>query len=850
MPDAMPLNDEALRLETLRRYDILHTAPEGFFDGIVQMAASMFQVPISLVTLVDDDMQWFKARVGLNICDTARDVSFCDHAIRHSQVMVVCDAHEDPRFRDNPLVTGEPWIRFYAGAPIIAPNGAALGSLCIIDTKPRQRPSERELNLLQQMASLVMQQIETRMLERVKRGARELARATPDAVVVIGSDGEVMFWNKSAERVLGRPRKTIVGHSFEGIFPAIEGDKLRAALKGSRTEPFEGVARLPDGSTRPIEFTAASWNDQGRDYVGFVIRDMTERNKARASLQTALSVAETSKRQVEDSRRFLDAVIENLPSVIMAKDESCRYILVNSAAEAFLGVPRASILGKTPEELFPGWRAQYIAVEDARILNLPEGRILEEEYRHTTATGDRVLKTKKLAISSSDGKADRILVLGEDITEERAAAARLAYMAHHDPLTSLANRTAFNERLASALRTAPESGDFAVLYLDLDNFKSINDTLGHRAGDAVLSDCARRMRNLIPEGSLLARFGGDEFAVLLVEKDPEAAARDLAAALHRALAEPFAIDDRVVVVGTSIGVAIAMRHASTAEELLRCADIALYEAKRAGRGTLCFFDPDLDQVTRDRHVLGADLRDALALDQFELHYQPVYAAVPRQLIGYEALVRWRHPTRGMISPAQFIPLAEETGLIHILGAWVLQTACHEAATWPEELQVAVNLSPTQFKRDGLVKLVQSCLERTGLHPTRLELEITESVLLDETLANVSILKQLQAIGVKIALDDFGVGYSSLSYLRSFPFDKLKIDRSFVTEMPASREAAAIVRAITTLGHSLGMITTAEGVETQDQLDALRKEHCDLIQGYLYGRPLPAAQLVHKVNKVS
>ncbi len=845
MPMELSSSDEALRQETLRRYDILHTPPEGFFDKIVQMAASVFQTPISLVTLVDDDTQWFKARVGLDICGTDRRVSFCDHAIRQPDVMVVGDALEDPRFRDNPLVTGAPFIRFYAGAPIVAPNGSALGSLCIIDTKPRPRPSEQELDLLQQMASLVMQQLETRVLESVKRGAIELARTTPDAVVVIGTQREVMFWNRSAERILGRARETIVGRSFEQIFPAIQGDKLQAALEGSRDAPFEGFVILPDGSSRAIEFTAAPWNDHGRPYVGFMIRDITDRKKARASLEAALEIAEASKREVEDSRRFLDAVIENLPSVVLAKDEASRYILANSAAETFLGVPRSAILGKTPEELFPAWRAQYILAEDARILGLQEGRILEEEYRHATPTGERVLKTKKLAIRSRDGQANRILALGEDITEERATAARIAYMAHHDPLTSLANRTAFNERLASALRMAPESGDFAVLYLDLDDFKSVNDTMGPRIGDAVLAACARRLRAAIPEEAFLARFGGDEFAILLMGDDPDAKARDLAETLHRALAEPFDIDGSSVMLGTSIGIAIALRHASTAEELLRCADIALYEAKRTGRGTLCFFDPDLDQVTRDRHALGKDLREALAREQFELHYQPVYAAVPRQLIGYEALLRWRHPDRGMISPAEFIPIAEETGLIHLLGEWVLLTACREAATWPQDLQVAVNLSPAQFKREGLVTLVRTCLEETGLTPARLELEITESVLLDETLANFSVLKQFQSLGVKIALDDFGVGYSSLSYLRSFPFDKLKIDRSFVTEMPSSKQAAAIVRAITTLGHSLGMITTAEGVETQEQLDALRQERCDLIQGYLYGRPLPAEQLVHK-----
>jgi diguanylate cyclase (GGDEF)-like protein/PAS domain S-box-containing protein len=856
VPESIKMSDkfkatvsEAVRVDTLRRYDILHTPPEGFFDRIVTMAAAVFETPTALVTLVDEDMQWFKARVGLDVCETGRDVSFCDHAIRQGDVFVVPDATLDERFQNNPLVTGPPFIRFYAGAPIVAPNGAALGSLCVIDSKPRDMPSVGQLSVLLDMASLVMQQIEARSLERVKRGALELTRMTPDGVVVIGPEREIVFWNKSATTILGYDRKEIVGKAISLVLPDVREENLKTWIEQSKQGPVESTGLRPDGSSCAIESSATLWLDDGREYVGLVIRNISERKAAEADLKAALATVKLQKQVAEDSRRFLNGIVENLPSVILAKDEASRYVLANSAAEKFLGMPRAEILGRAPRDLYPEWRAEFIASEDARLIKLGEGRIIEEEYHHVTAAGERLLKTKKLVIPGVDGHSSRILTLGEDVTEERAAMARISYMALHDPLTSLANRTAFNERLASLLLSGEPCEGIAVLYLDLDEFKSINDTLGHSAGDAVLRESATRMRALMPKNALLARLGGDEFAVVYPSEDPQRAARTLAQQIGGAFAAPILVEGKAVQVVTSIGIVVSEgKLTPSGEELLRCADVALYEAKRSKRGGFYFFDPDLDQITRDRTALANDLRHAISAKQLELHYQPVFHASTAQLVGYEALLRWNHPTRGSISPVEFIPIAEETGLIHSIGEWVLRTACIEAATWPSPLQVAVNLSPIQFKRVSLVAAVTGALDVSGLLPSRLELEITETVLLDETLSNMSTLKQLKSLGAKIALDDFGIGYSSLSYLRTFPFDKLKIDRSFVAEITTSKEALAIVKAVTTLGHSLEMLATAEGVETGEQLELLRSESCDLVQGYLCGRPAPAHLLFHKQQK--
>ncbi|WP_348629360.1 EAL domain-containing protein [Methylobacterium sp. 17Sr1-1] len=424
-----------------------------------------------------------------------------------------------------------------------------------------------------------------------------------------------------------------------------------------------------------------------------------------------------------------------------------------------------------------------------------------------------------------------------DVTEQRRAERRIAHMALHDALTGLPNRVLFHQRLAEAAASGTSLG---LLMLDLDHFKLVNDTLGHPAGDALLREVAERLRACLGPDGLVARLGGDEFAIL---KDAgREALLALADRIIAALGRSFALEGQDVAIGVSIGIALAPEHGDDPDGLLRKADTALYAAKADGRRTRRLFEPAMDAALQGRRALERDLRAAVAAGALEVHYQPLVAAGSLAVTGCEALLRWRHPERGFVPPGEFIPVAEETGLIAPLGEWVLHQACREAAGWPEGVRVAVNLSPAQFRTPDLVGTVARALSESRLDPARLELEITEQVLLEETEANLAVLHRLRGLGLRIAIDDFGTGYASLSYLRAFPFDEIKIDRSFTAALGREAAAAAIVQAVIGLGASLGITTLAEGVETEAQLAALRRSGCGEVQGFLFSRPVPAVEI--------
>jgi len=424
------------------------------------------------------------------------------------------------------------------------------------------------------------------------------------------------------------------------------------------------------------------------------------------------------------------------------------------------------------------------------------------------------------------------------------------HAALHDNLTGLPNRVLLAERLDHALaHTRRHDSRLAVLSLDLDRFKQVNDTLGHHAGDALLRAVAGRLRACLRECDTVARLGGDEFAIIQTSIEADQDVATLSERLVESLSAPYDIGVHQVIIGASVGFALAPDDAANAEELLKMADIALYRAKADGRGTFRSFEPGMDAKLQARRLLELDLRKAMTLGEFELHYQPLVNLSSGEVTAFEALLRWNHPQRGRVCPGDFIPLAEETGLIVPLGDWVLQQACLTAASWPGTVKVAVNLSAAQFKANGLVAAVAEALATSGLPPGRLELEITETVLLHDSKAAVAILSELRAFGVRIAMDDFGTGYSSLGYLRSFPFDKIKIDQSFVRDIGSSEDCRAIVRAVTGLGLSLGIATTAEGVETREQLDQVRAEGCQEVQGYFFSRPVPAGEVTAVLSRV-
>jgi diguanylate cyclase (GGDEF)-like protein/PAS domain S-box-containing protein len=545
---------------------------------------------------------------------------------------------------------------------------------------------------------------------------------------------------------------------------------------------------------------------------------------------------EATNAELAHTRSFLDSIIENMPAILVAKDVRTEaYILVNRAASKLFGIASSKMIGKTAHQLFGKLQADFFAARDHDAIERQGTPLAHEHSVLSPDFGKRTLNTTKLTIAGPDGEPRYLLSVSEDITDRKRAEAQIAHMAHHDALTDLPNRVAFSEHLESLMQmVAAGAESFAVLCLDLDHFKEVNDVFGHSVGDALLREVAHR---LVLNGgdAFLARFGGDEFTLATpCGPQPEGAAA-LADRLHAAFATEFVIDGHQIRTGLSIGVAIFGSDGNDASTLLSNADAALYRSKADGRGRTRFFELEMDQRLRERRALQNELRTAVANNELTVHYQP-QARIVGTIVGMEALCRWTHATRGPISPAEFIPLAEESGVIMQIGEWILREACREAATWSNPLSIAVNLSPIQFRHGDLVGLVHAVLLETGLAPGRLELEITEGVLIEDLTGGLAVLRRLKALGVRIEMDDFGTGYSSLSYLQSFPFDKIKIDQSFISKLGSSPQSATIVRGVVGLARGLHMPVVAEGVETELQRDFLANELCDEIQGYLIGRP--------------
>jgi diguanylate cyclase (GGDEF)-like protein len=433
------------------------------------------------------------------------------------------------------------------------------------------------------------------------------------------------------------------------------------------------------------------------------------------------------------------------------------------------------------------------------------------------------------------------VVTFEDITEQRRSEEKIAHLAHYDVLTDLPNRVLFYEKLTELLARGPQGGSFAVFSLDLDHFKSVNDALGHPIGDKLLQAAAKRMCGCIRDSDIVARLGGDEFAIVQVAFNRPADVTTLAARLIEAVSAPYQLDDHQVAVGTSIGIAIAPGDGTSPDQLMKNADLALYRCKAEHGNIYRFFEPQMDARMQQRRAIELDLRKALVNGEFTLNYQPIVNLKTGKITACEALIRWHHPERGWVPPMEFIPIVEETGLIVPIGEWVLDRACADAVEWPDEIAVTVNVSPAQFNAADFVQVIKNALAKSHLAARRLEIEITELVLIQDSDGALAMLYQLKELGVSVAMDDFGTGYSSLGYLRSFPFDRIKIDRSFISELSKNKESLAILRAVVGLGSSLDIVTTAEGVETQNQLEILRTEGCTDVQGFFFSPPKSAAE---------
>ena len=665
-------------------------------------------------------------------------------------------------------------------------------------------------------------------LKEITRIAMAISASSSEAIVCADGEGQILHWNGSAERLFGIPVAEAMGRPLSIIVPEPMRAAHEAGLKrmaaGGRGAPIgqtiEVLALHAEGHEIPVELSLTMWpGPDGRPGgFGAIIRDLTAKKEA--------------ERERAEEKAFVDAVIEHLPVMLFVKDAATRrYRMLNRVGEELTGMTRDAIIGRSDIELNLPLAADYTA-RDSEVLRSGESDVYESTYER--APGDhRLLRTRRVAMPGRTGAAAYLIGITEDVTERREAQKRVAYLAHHDTLTGLANRARFAELLTEALPHGP-----AVLCIDLDRFKAINDLFGHETGDRLLQTVGEKLTVLAGETCQIGRLGGDEFAIVVPGPDAPRTAENIARLIVEKLAEPSLVDGRFTHIGASIGIAVAGVDAVDTAALLRSADLALYRAKGQGRGQYCFFEAEMDLAAKERRALEADLRVALRRGEIKLHYQPLACLESGRVSGFEALARWEHPQRGFIAPDTFIPIAEECGLIAELGGYILRRAAREAASWSPPLRVAVNLSPLQFTHGDLAGEVEAILHETGLDPRRLELEITEGLLIRDADRALAILGRLKDLGIRIAMDDFGTGYSSLSYFRQFPFDKVKIDQSFVREMGTNRQALAVVQAVIGLGRGLGMPIVAEGVESEAQLEGLRAEGCTEVQGFFIGRPQP------------
>jgi diguanylate cyclase (GGDEF)-like protein/PAS domain S-box-containing protein len=681
----------------------------------------------------------------------------------------------------------------------------------------------------------------TRAAENERISLQALIDAVPDYLWVKDTESRFVVANRALASDSGRAKTSdMVGlsdfdlHAPEAAreFRALEQDVVRTGRP--MTDREESIVDAA-GARKWLLSTKMPLRDDREEIFGLVgiSRNITERVRAADELQRA--------------QEFLHLVVESVPDAILVKDvHSRRFTMLNRAAEDLIGMPRADVLGQTADAIYPPDYAKLVWNEDEELLQAGE-LFLDNHTIELRGRESRIVTINRKLLRDGNGVPQFMVAVIHDITERKRAEERIAHLAHHDPLTDLPNRASFNERLAAALgRRIGSAGRFAVVCIDLDRLKEVNDVFGHAAGDRLLCEVSRRL--LAAAGDVfLARLGGDEFALIAETVDAPSDIAELTDRLLAVIQSDLDIEGSPIRAGLSIGVAVFPDDGRDATTLLANADAALYRAKAEGRGVTRFFKADMDKRLRERHALRHDLGLAIERGELAVFYQP-QARVTGEIIGFEALLRWRRSRLGPVPPSTFIPIAEESRLIVQIGEWAMREVCREAASWPRRLGVAVNLSPVQFQHGDLPSLIHSILLETGLAANRLELEITEGVLMTDSPRALSVLRRLKALGVRIAMDDFGKGYSSLSYLQSFPFDKIKIDRAFVSKLERNPQSAAIVRAVLGLARGLGLPVLAEGVETEEELAFLAAEACDQVQGYLIGRPLPIADYAEATGR--
>jgi diguanylate cyclase (GGDEF)-like protein/PAS domain S-box-containing protein len=727
---------------------------------------------------------------------------------------------------------------------VIKPLEVGDAKYCLLQVTDTTAAVARE-QVLRQQARTMQALAENYRLSELHM--RAIVDNTGDAIVTFDAEGVIGTYNAAAERIFGYEPAEIVGKDIGVLIPLLGASTRHTTAQaaegfmGARRE-IGGVRR--DGTRFPLELSVSEMELGGQRLFIGIAHDITDRKKADEELR--------------NQKEWLATLINAMPDIICFKDGEGRWLVANEFYLNLFELSGIEYQGKTAAELAQlSWRygEDLVASLETDRQAWREGRSVAFETSLSGADGlPKVFDVIKLPLFNVDGSRKGLVMVGRDITDRKQAAARIQHLAHHDSLTDLPNRVLFQERLRQSLAHAKRAGHLlALMFLDLDRFKEVNDTLGHHMGDLLLKAVAKRLQRCVRETDTVARLGGDEFAILLTNLSSVDGASTVAESIIRAVADPFGLDGNEVITSTSIGITVFPNDAMDAEPLLKYADLALYRSKAEGRNNYHFYIAQMDAEVQARKAIERDLRHALGTDQLTMFFQPLIDVETGHISGSEALIRWFHPKRGFVSPAEFIPIVERTDLIYPLGRWILQHACTQAGAWQRQgiaaARVAVNLSAAQFKHQDLVAIVKDVLEQSGLDASLLQLEITESIAMHNVEATIETLNQLRALGVTISIDDFGTGYSSLNYLKKFPVDKLKIDRSFVTDIGLHPDNAAIVKTIINLGHGIGCKVNVEGIETTEQMDFLRDNGVDEAQGFLFSKPLPAMEFEKLVTSV-
>ena len=737
--------------------------------------------------------------------------------------LLFTDLAQETRFKSSHLHN---YHGIRSGAGVAIPTASGTFGVLLAYSSAERLLAEFEIAFLRSTASLLGEALERYRTEQALRKSetrlKQLIGSTLDAVVTVDRDGTVIEWNPQAEAVFGMRARDVLGRPVpRDMMPVITGAQRRV----------EAVGRRVGGEEFPIEITVDPVGSGSEQTFTAFIRDISDRRRAQEELE-------------HRERRFR-ALVEKSWSGVALLDQNLAFAYAGSSTERLLGYADRDLLGASILGFVHPRERQNTRQLFANLLAAP-GREVQGELRFLHRNGSWVWLEGFAQNLLHDPSIGAIVINYRDITQRKAAEKQLEYQAYYDALTGLPNRVLFRDRVVTAIAQAQRNRrSLAVMYLDLDHFKLVNDGLGHSIGDKLLAHVAERLQGVVRASDTISRLGGDEFTLLFNEVGSSDAVASLARKILHSLARPFRVDGHELFVTASIGISIYPSDGADGETLLKCADSAMYRAKELGRNQAQLFTASMNERYVQRLALEQSLHHAIERRELELHYQPIYERTRRRAVGVEALIRWNHPDRGLVSPADFIPLAEETGLIVPIGEWVVGEVCEQLRRWHEaglDTKAAINISAPQLQQPAFPRIVVDCLRRNGLAPSSLQIEITESVAVQNFEASMKVLRELRDHGVGIAIDDFGTGQSSLVYLRRFPIDTVKIDQSFVRDVTTEDSAAAIVSYVISLAHTLRFEVVAEGVETEEQYQFLRLNACDRLQGFLFSPARPASEI--------